>query len=205
VSTELLHFSLYAVLSYPYTTVNSSTQQTLGPVSQPQTTTSVLPPSFQVAPTTPPQTIATEENGVPIGAIAGGAVGGFVIIGIITFVYNRYLLVRRQTSARVEPIQAIEGSESDDAAHPLLRDGWFLYLCHSNRRIVAAEKCPLLQPILLTSSNFIFALFLLWQGQGNMLEALSVQPQIIFRRRSRLMTWNLKALSCPLSVQPQIF
>jgi hypothetical protein len=128
VSTELMHFSLYAVLSYPATT---STQQTPGPVTQPgqPQITSVVPVSSQVATTTPPPTTATGEGGTPIGAIAGGVVGGCVVIGIATFAYNRYL--RHRTSARVEPIQAIEGSDTDDDAHPLLREGWFLSLRHS--------------------------------------------------------------------------
>jgi hypothetical protein len=84
-----------------------------------------------MATTTPPPTIATGDSGggAPIGAIAGGAVGGIVIIGIAAFAYNRY--VRRQTSARVEPIRAIEGSGADDAAHPLLREGMFPSLSHT--------------------------------------------------------------------------
>ena len=135
-STELLHFSLYAVLSYPKaiagsSSSSSSSQQTTGPVTQPQTTP-VLPASTPMATTTPPPTIATGDSGgggAPIGAIAGGAVGGIVIIGIAAFAYNRY--VRRQTSARVEPIRAIEGSGADDAAHPLLREGMFPSLSHT--------------------------------------------------------------------------
>ena len=125
VSTEVLHFSLYAVLSYPQqkvTTAAGSIQTTAGSIqTQPQTTVLPSPPT-----TTPPPTIATGDSGSPIGAIAGGAVGGIVVIGIAAFAYYRY--ARSQTSARVEPIQAIEGSGSDDAAHPLLGEGMHLSL-----------------------------------------------------------------------------
>jgi hypothetical protein len=126
VSAELWHFSLYAVLSY---------QPPISPTAQPTTAPAVIQPPITVPPTAPfastttppPTTVATGDSGAPIAAIAGGAVGGILVIGIVAFTYHRYL--RRQTSARVEPIQAIEGSGSDDAAHPLLGEGMFLSPC----------------------------------------------------------------------------
>ena len=135
-AADLLHFSLYAVLSYQQPAVQvtsapspSSAQPkpTPVPVTQPQTTIPNVP--SQVTTTTPPPTaIGQGDSGAPIGAIAGGAVGGIAVIGMVAFAYHRYL--RRQPSARVEPIQAIKGSGSDEAANPLLGEGVILSPLH---------------------------------------------------------------------------
>jgi hypothetical protein len=129
VSTELLHFSLYAVLSYPQlavatTPVSTVSTQTSGTYVLPQSTPTWQPLVISSQTSTPvPTIVAAAGGGAPVGAIAGGAVGSIFLIGMAAFAYQRY--VRHQTSARVEPIHPIEGSGADDAAHPLLGEGMF--------------------------------------------------------------------------------
>ena len=122
VTAQITHFSIYAVLSYlPAATSTPIPIQTTAPPIQvvnsaaPSTPT-VAPPST-AAPQATPQP-GGGGSGPPIGAIAGGVVGGILaVVGAVL----AYRYSRPRVSAAVVPIQPIEGAPAPGLEEPLLQ------------------------------------------------------------------------------------